>query len=69
MFLVTVLHRPWTDGTGQTRQDFLGGREEATEKDDSKKLQYRHLQQSPLLGRHTAEWEAGAETPEPPATS
>lgn len=51
--LVTVLHRPWADGAGQTGQDFLRGREEATEKDDSKQLQHRHLQKTPLLARET----------------
>lgn len=54
-FLVTILHRPLADGAGQPGQDFLRGREEATEKDDSKELQNHHLQKIPWLARETSE--------------
>lgn len=54
-FVVTILHRLRADSTGQARQDLLRGREEATEKDDPKKLQNHHLQKIPLLARETSE--------------
>lgn len=66
--LITFLHCPWADGAGQTGQDSPGWREQATEKDNSKKLQQLHLrrvsywhrrQQSEQWGRSPQETTQG----------
>lgn len=66
VFPVTFLQGPRADGAGQTGQHLPGGRQQPAEEENSKELQQRHLQKTPLLpARHRGEKRGEASKKDP----